>query len=76
VALLEFLAGSAGAGIVSAHFFLTANDLLHRLCFATTSHARLFEFTALAAHEGLFQIVGGGCDQTRRTTPVSAGSLL
>ena len=31
VALLEFLARAAGAGIVAAHFFLTANDLLHRL---------------------------------------------
>jgi hypothetical protein len=62
VALLEFLAGAAGARIVAAHFFLPANDLLNRLHVASAGHARLFEFAALAAHESFFQIVGRSRD--------------
>ena len=62
VAPFEFLAGAARAGIVAAHFFLAANDLLNGLHVPGASHARLFQFAALAAHEGFFQIVGGSCD--------------
>ncbi len=76
VALLEFLAGTTRAGIVAAYFFLAANDLLHWLHVTSAGHACLFQFAALAAHKGFFQIVGGSCDQTRRTSAVSAGSLL
>src|ERR1700691_3665488 len=76
VALFEFLSRPAGAGIVAAHFFLAANDLLHWLRFAASGHARLFQFAALAAHEGFFQIVRGSCDQARRTMSVPACSRL
>jgi len=61
VALLNFCR-SRRAGIVAAHFFLTADDLLHGLHIAGARHARLFQFATLAAHEGFFQIVGGSCD--------------
>ncbi|MDQ1387135.1 MAG: hypothetical protein QOF56_589, partial [Acidobacteriaceae bacterium] len=54
VALFEFPAGATGARIVAAHFFLRADDLLHGLRVAASSHARLFQFAALAAHEGFF----------------------
>jgi uncharacterized MAPEG superfamily protein len=62
VALLVFLAGAAGAGIVAAHFFLTSNDLLHCGAYRRPGHASLFQLAALAAHEGFFQFVGGGRD--------------
>jgi hypothetical protein len=54
VALLELLAGPAGARIVAAHFFLSTNYLLYRRHVSGTRHARLFEFTALAPHESFF----------------------
>ena len=58
-AFLILLARAAGAGIVSSHFFLAADDLLHGLRVSCSGHARLFEFAALAAHEGFFQFVSG-----------------
>src|SRR3984957_4082457 len=76
VALLEFLTRSTGAWIVAAHFFLSANDLLNRLHFSAAGHARLFEFAALAAHEGFFQIVGGSRDEAWRAMSSSARALL
>ena len=54
VALFIFLAGAAGAGIVPANFFLRADDLLHLLRVSGAGHAGLFQFAALAAHEGFF----------------------
>ena len=56
VALLVFLAGSAMAGIVAADLF-SADDLLHRLGFTRTGHARLFEFALLAALKGFFNVI-------------------
>jgi hypothetical protein len=76
VALFEFLAGAAGARVVAANFFLSANDLLYWRNVACAGHARLFQFAALAAHEGFFQIVGGCCYQARRVMSVSATSLF
>lgn len=58
VTLLEFLTGTARARIVAAHFFLPANDLLHRLNVSGARHASLFQFATLAAHEGFFQVIG------------------
>jgi hypothetical protein len=54
VALLKFVSRATRAGIVAAHFFLPSYDLLHRLRFSAAGHARLFQFAALAAHEGFF----------------------
>lgn len=54
VALLEFLAGAAGARIIAAHFLLPTHDLLHWLHVAGSSHTRLFEFAPFAAHECFF----------------------
>jgi len=76
VALFEFLAGATGARIVAAHFFLRADDLLHGLRVAASSHARLFQFAPLAAHEGFFQIIGGGRYEARRTMSVSPTTRL
>jgi hypothetical protein len=76
VALLEFLPGAAGARIVAPDFFLPANHLLNWLHVAGSSHARLFQFAALAAHEGFFQIVSGSRNQARRAVSVPSSSLL
>jgi len=56
-ALFVFLARSARAGIVAPDFGGSSHNLLYRLTIAGTGHACLFEFTALAALEGFFQIV-------------------
>ena len=58
VALLEFLAGTAGARIVPANLLLTANNLLHLRSLAATRHAGLLQFAPLSAQERFFQIVG------------------
>jgi len=60
VALFVFLAGSAGAGIVAAYLLLRAHNLLNLLRLTGSGHARLFQFAALAAHEGFFELVGRG----------------
>src|SRR5215471_5135861 len=59
VTLLIFLSRAAWARIVAPDFLLRANHLLHRLRVARSGHARLFQFAPLAAHESLFQFVGG-----------------
>src|ERR1700758_432899 len=68
VALLVFLAGAAGAGIVAADFFGAADDLLDGALLAAAGHARLFEFAALLALEAFFEIVDRGCNLPRRTS--------
>src|SRR6202035_209020 len=52
------------------------NDLLNWLYVSCASHARLFQFAALAAHEGFFQIIGRGGNQPRRTMSIPATPLL
>jgi hypothetical protein len=75
MALLIFLPRAAGTRIVTPHFFLTANHLLHRLHIASSSHPRLFEFAALAAHKRFFQIVRGSCNQPWWMMPIAATAL-
>ena len=58
VALLELLSRPAVTGIVAADLLLPAHDLLHLRRVSRSGHACLFEFTALAPHEGFFQFVG------------------
>jgi hypothetical protein len=58
VTLLIFFPRPAGTRIVPPHFLLSPNDLLHLRRVSRTSHTRLLEFAALAAHEGFFQFIG------------------
>ena len=76
MALLVFLAGAAGTGVVAAYFFLGADDLLHLLRISGAGHASLFQFAALAAHEGFFQLVRGSGNHSGRTAAIAIAAVL
>ena len=55
--LLVLFTGTTWAGIVAADFFLASNHLLDGLRVAGSGHTGLLQLTALAAHEGFFEII-------------------
>src|ERR1700678_3523873 len=76
VAPFVFLARAAGTRIIAPPFLLPAHNLLNRQYVSGASHARLFQLSTLAAHEGFFQVVGGCRDQPRRMMSVAPAALL
>src|SRR5450432_252401 len=76
VTLLILLPRPAGARVIPPNFFLPADNLLHRLSVSRTRHASLFQFAALAAHEGFFQLVRGSGHHARRTLAVAIAAML
>ena len=75
VALFILFAGPARARIVPSNFFLPTDDLLYWLGVSGPGHTRLFEFTALAAHEGLFQFICRRGHHARRSPPVAISRM-
>src|SRR5215831_14614202 len=71
VALFVFLAGAAGAGIVSSDLLLAAHDLLDGALLAAASHTRLFQLTALLALESFFEVINRSGDTAGRTSAVA-----
>ena len=63
------------AGIVAANLFAT-DDLLYLLCGACSRHASLFQFAALLALEGLFQVIYRCGHTPRRTVAVAVSADL
>src|SRR5438445_892516 len=70
-AFLILLPRTARAGIVAPDLRAAAHDLLYGLSVSGAGHAGLFQLAALAALEGFFEIVHGGCNCLWRTLSVA-----